>query len=283
MILRTFSRDAVEETSLVATKLTDNDFNMLRQWLFHATGIYFNETKKHLVSGRLQKRIRELRLNGYFPYIKLLSQDADEAQVAINLLTTNETYFFREQKHFDYLAEVVLPSVERTQALRVWSAAASSGEEAYSVALLLHQHLGLQRKWSVIGTDINTQVLSRANGGIYSMDISNKIPFEMLKRSCVKGKGKDQGRFRIKAEVRERVQFIQGNLMQPMPFSTSFQVVFLRNVLIYFDLAEKQKIVENILRHLMPGGWLLVGHSESIAGYDPRLAQDKAGCYQFKP
>ncbi|MBE4620704.1 hypothetical protein BOO23_18165 [Vibrio navarrensis] len=273
----------MEETSLVATKLTDNDFNMLRQWLFHAAGIYFNETKKHLVSGRLQKRIRELRLNGYFPYIKLLSQDADEAQVAINLLTTNETYFFREQKHFDYLAEVVLPSVERTQALRVWSAAASSGEEAYSVALLLHQHLGLQRKWSVTGTDINTQVLSRANGGIYSMDISNKIPFEMLKRSCVKGKGKDQGRFRIKAEVRERVQFIQGNLMQPMPFSTSFQVVFLRNVLIYFDLAEKQKIVENILRHLMPGGWLLVGHSESIAGYDPRLAQDKAGCYQFKP
>lgn len=265
--------------------LTDADFEQIRNWLYKYTNIYLNESKKSLVSGRLNKRLRDLDLFDYASYVRLLkSGDAKEEQVAINLLTTNETYFFREPKHFDYMISDVLPSFKRNAGeFKLWSAAASSGEESYTLAMVLADALGAQGNWRITGTDINTQVLGSARRGIYSMPAAEKIPYELLKRYCVRGKGKDAGLFRFRPEMRDKILFFKHNLMQPLDIPDRFDVVFLRNVLIYFDLQDKNRVVQNILRSIKPGGWLLVGHSESITGYDPRLIQQRAGCYRYQP
>lgn len=265
--------------------LSGPQFDSIRRWLYQHTGIHLNDSKHTLVSGRLNKRLRDLGLQDYGSYLRLLADPhSDEQQVAINLLTTNETYFFREPKHFEFLQDRILnqPNTGRTE-FRIWSAAASSGEEAYTIALVLAERLGLNGRWSILGTDINTDVLRQARRGIYAIGDAEKIPPNLLKAYCQKGRGRDAGLFRFSREIRAKLELRQHNLTLPMAHEARFDLVFLRNVLIYFNVPDKQKIVQNILQCLKPGGWLLVGHSESITGYDARLKQLQAGCYQFCP
>lgn len=263
--------------------LSDYTFRQIQQWLYAQTGIFLNDNKMPLVHGRLQKRLRELQLVSLDKYARLLLADKLEQQVAINLLTTNETYFFREPKHFEFLLEVILPQIKHIADIKVWSAASSTGEEAYTIALLLAEHLGIKSGWQITGTDINTEVLGIAAQGVYLLTAAEKIPELLRKKYCVKGKNKDSGWFRLGREVREHVSFQQLNLMKISDFAKQFDVVFLRNVLIYFELTDKQLIIRQVLTKLKPGGWLLVGHSESITGYDPRLKQYKPGCYRYEP
>lgn len=262
--------------------LADAEFYFFRQWLFQNSGITLNDSKKSLVSGRLNKRIARLGMNSFSAYLKLIrSGDQQEAQVLLNILTTNETYFFREHKHFEFMQSIVLPEFKRAEKISVWSAAASTGEEAYTVALLLADQLGMARPWSIIGTDINTEVLNCGRRGIYPIDAVEKIPAEYRKKYCLKGKGKDLGFFQIGSELRQRVNFHQHNLMQPFRSGERFNLVFLRNVLIYFDLEEKKNILAHVMDNMVPGGWLLVGHSESITGYSDRIKQYQPGCYRL--
>lgn len=264
--------------------LSGPQFDSIRRWLYQHTGIHLNDSKHTLVSGRLNKRLRELGLQEYNSYLRRLADNSSgERQVAINLLTTNETYFFREPKHFDFLQQRILsqPGLQHT-GFRAWSAAASSGEEAYTIALLLAEHLGLYGRWNILGTDLNTQILRQARRGVYALADAERIPLPLLRQYCQKGRGKDAGLFRFSREIRAKLALRQHNLMLPLVSDQPFDLIFLRNVLIYFSVADKQKIVQNVLQSLKPGGWLLVGHSESITGYDERLKQWQAGCYQLR-
>jgi chemotaxis protein methyltransferase CheR len=265
-------------------ELSDIEFHGFRDWLYKNTGIHLSDIKKGMISGRLQKRLHALKLPDYATYLKLLKDQNQQAerQLALNLLTTNETYFFREDKHFAFLKDY-LANARSQRNIQIWSAASSSGEEAYSIAMLLADVLGLHQNWQIFGTDINSEVLSKARRAVYPMADTKKIAQPYLQRYCQKGVGKDLGWFRINPELRQRVNFELVNLFKLPSGLAKFDVIFLRNVLIYFELEDKKIIVKNILRQLKPGGILLVGHSESIHGYDDALVQLQPSCYRYKP
>lgn len=264
--------------------LSKSEFIQFRDWLYQQAGIHLADVKCSMVSGRLQKRLHALQLSGFAAYLDYLKVPAhqQERQTALNLLTTNETYFFREDKHFLFLQKLLVAQPQ-LQNWQVWSAAASSGQEAYSIAMTLAQQLGFTKSWQVSATDINTTVLEKAQRAIYAIDEAAKIPEAMLKAYCEKGVGKDQGWFRIGQSIRQRVNFCVTNLFKPDKTLPVFDVIFLRNVLIYFELEDKKLIVNNVLRQLKPGGCLLVGHSESIHGYHPALVQLQPSCYRYSP
>lgn len=251
--------------------LTDKEFVLFQRMIYDIAGINMSDAKKALVSGRLAKRVKHHELSSFEDYFKLLKSAAnDELQTAVDLLTTNETYFFREPKHFDFLRDRVLPNCS-SRPLRIWSAASSSGEEAYTLAMLLADH-ALTNSWEIVGTDISTRMVERARTGQYPIERSTKIPRTYLTRHCLKGIGSQDGTFIIDKGLRERVDFVHANLMDDLTRLGSFDVIFLRNVLIYFNLETKQQVISSLLRQLKPGGYLMVGHSESLNGISNGLS-----------
>jgi len=212
-------------------------------------------------------------MHSYQQYYQHLTSPAgvEEMEVAIDLITTHETYFFREPKHFDYLQQHILPAVAAQDEFRVWSAASSTGEEAYTLAMLLDSGRP-HRPWQIVGTDISQQVLADARRGLYVMARGERIPPQHLKRYCLKGRDRYNGYFLVERALRERVEFRQANLTQPMPELGLFDLIMLRNVLIYFDLPTKQLVLKHVLERLKPGGWLMVGHSEAL--HDSSLPLD---------
>lgn len=245
--------------------ITDQEFSQFQRFIFDAAGITLSASKKALVSGRLAKRLHHCQLGSYSDYFRLLAQgDApDEVQTAVDLLTTNETYFFREAKHFDFLRERALEASQRTQCFRVWSAASSSGEEAYSIAMVLADCLETT-PWEVIGSDISARVLQRAAAGHYPQERTKYIPPAYLRRFCLKGIGQQQGTVLIERSLRSKVRFLQVNLNAPLPELGSFDMIFLRNVMIYFSNDTKRHVVGRVLSALKPGGHFCIGHSESL-------------------
>jgi chemotaxis protein methyltransferase CheR len=245
--------------------LSEQTFRGITQLMHAAIGLSFNPSKKALVSSRLAPRIQRLGLNGYEDYLALLEseQDQGEFQVAVDLLTTNETYFFREPLHFELL-EREFASGGR-QAPSVWSAAASFGDESYSAAMVLSD-LALQGRiggdWSVLGTDISDRVLRSARQAVYPEDRLRHVSPQRLKRYCLRGEGESQGLVRMQERLTERVRFGQMNLCEPLDPPGPFDVVFLRNVLIYFDAETKRQVVERVLEQLRPGGLFFMGTAE---------------------
>ena len=248
----------------VAT-ITDREFMQFQRFIYDAAGIFMANGKQALVSGRLAKRLAHYQLDSYGDYLRLLESRAQpaELQVAVDLLTTNETYFFREPKHFTLLRDLALDARDKGKALRVWSAASSSGEEPYSIAMVLADILG-EAPWEVLGTDISTRVLERARTGHYPMERATQMPDAYLRRFCLKGQGSETGTMLIERGLRQRVQFQHLNLNQPLPKLGSFDVIFLRNVMIYFNLETKRQVVARLLSQLRPGGYFLIGHSETL-------------------
>lgn len=233
--------------------------------LFHSvSGIRLTESKRALVTGRLQKLAQEKGCS-INEYVQEITRNRDAADVVrvIDKLTTNETYFFREPQHFDFLAELVAQRPRGAGTFRVWSAASSSGEEAYSIAMLLGDKLGLSG-WEIVGTDLSTAMVDSARRALYPMERVRHTPQAYLKRWCLKGRDKYEGQMLICKELRERVRFLPGNLVQNLPDIGHFDVIFLRNVLIYFDPPGKTDIVRRVLTRLKPTGHLLTGHAESI-------------------
>ncbi len=260
-------------TAMDAVSITDHEFGQFQALLQRIAGINLSSSKKALICSRLGKRLRQFGLDSYGAYYKLLEsgKEPDELQTAVDLLTTNETYFFRENKHFDFLAGKILPKVNPYQRpFRVWSAASSTGEEAYTTAMILADRLG-DKPWEIVASDISTKVLDKARRGQYPMERAEKIPREYLTRYCLKGIGRQEGTFLIKPILRGRVRFGQINLNNALPDLGEFDVIFLRNVMIYFEAATKRQVISRVLSHLRSGGYLMIGHSESLNGITDSL------------
>lgn len=266
---------------LAMNQITDKEFRLFQQFIFDAAGITLSDAKKPLVTGRLAKRLRVHSMDSYGDYLKLLDSGSSpaEVQMAIDLLTTNETYFFRESKHFDLLREHALEARRNTGPFRVWSAASSTGEEAYSIAMVLADCLE-HRPWDVVGTDISTRVLEGARTGHYSDERGRHIPPEYRKRFCLKGTGRHEGTLLVERSLRDRTKFLHANLTARMPNIGMFDFIFLRNVMIYFNDETKRNVVANVLSHLKPGGYFLVGHSESLNGITDAVKQVAAAIYR---
>lgn len=261
--------------------LKKNEFEWISRFLYERTGIALNDGKQALVMGRLDKRLRKRNLLSYSEYFALLGRPGyeDETTVAIDLLTTNETYFFREPKHFDFLKNVAFPQYQRQKQIRIWSAASSSGEEAYTIAMTLAEYFQ-GSDWEVIGTDISTRMLEKAQRGLYPMLAADKIPKSLLKKYCLKGRDEFEDFFLLDSSIRQRVHFSIANLIEPLPELGMFEVIFLRNVMIYFDKDTKKRLVEKITTKLRTGGYFIVSHSESLNGLDSPLKLIAPSIYQ---
>lgn len=260
--------------------LTDPEFEILRKLLHEAVGINLTPEKKALVTGRLSRRIGDLGLNTFGEYFRRIGGlDSEERQWAFNALSTNETSFYREPQHFAFLSEDILPAHPRGEPFRVWSAASSTGEEAYSIAMVLAERLG-KSPWDIVASDISTKVLDLARRGLYPLDRADNIPKPYLRNFCLKGSGEQEGSFLIERWLRDRVRFLQVNLIGPIPSLGSFDLIFLRNVLIYFDPPTKRRVVDNLLPHLKPGGYFFSGHSESLTGMVQGLQPVKPAIYR---
>lgn len=259
--------------------LTDTELAGFSKLMFDAAGITLAASKKALVSGRLGRRLQLLGCASFTEYLGHLQRNAHERQQAIDLLTTNETYFFREPRHFSFLAEQIIPKVEPDRTFRVWSAACSSGEEPYSVAMVLAERLG-QRPWEILASDISTRVLEQARLGIYPIERAEKIPLPHLKSFCLKGRGAQEGQFAIQEALRGRVTFRSINLNTPLPEIGQFDLIFLRNVMIYFNTETKRQVCMRLVQALRPGGHLCIGHSESLNGLDSSLRMVQPAVYR---
>jgi chemotaxis protein methyltransferase CheR len=262
--------------------LNDREFAQIRDFMYRRTGISMGDGKKALVSGRLHKRIQHYGLRSFMEYFQFITSGSEpaELQLAIDLLTTNETYFFREEKHFEYIKTQILPGLRAYAPFRVWSAACSSGEEPYSLAMLLADRMPPGSDWDVVASDISTRVLERARGGLYPMERVDRIPADYLKRYCLKGTGDYEGMLLVAKSLRDKVRFAQVNLVAPLPEVGPFDLILLRNVMIYFDNDTKRQVVERLLKVLKPDGHLFIGHSESLMGITRKVAMLRPSIYR---
>lgn len=259
--------------------LRDNEFELFRELIYDTAGISLTAAKKALVNGRLSKRVKHLGLSSFAEYFALISgSDARERQIAVDLLTTNETFFFREPKHFDFLREEVLPHW-RGGLRRLWSAACSSGEEAYTLAMVMADHCPTAA-WEIIGTDLSTRMLDRARAAQYPMQRAENIPRSCLTAHCLRGIGRQEGTFIIERDLRERVRFAHANVKNDLSSLGYFDVILLRNIMIYFDQETKRQVVSRVLRRLKPGGYLMVGHAESLNGITDAVEPVRPSIYR---
>jgi len=267
-----------------------------RDLVFSETGIRMPANKDHLIVSRLRRRRLEGGFTGLDDYFAHLFGDGaleDEWPLIIDRITTNKTDFFREPAHYDFLANRVIPDAMRgarpgrTCRFRLWSAASSTGAEAYSAAMVLADAAGTDARldWAILGTDISTRVLEEATRAIYPSDQLAPVPQDLRARYTMPGRGatESSGMARIVPELRRRVRFAELNLIDPpYPVSHGLDVIMLRNVLIYFTERQQQQVVTEILGHLAVGGWFLVGHAESMIVQDHRLEQVAPATFRRK-
>ena len=247
----------------MAIILHDNEFITVQKLIFQEVGIDLQAGKKLLVQSRLLKRLLFYKLDNYLEYIRLVQINSAERIEMINLITTNETYFFREIDHFEFLQKEIIPKHPFKKKFRFWSAAASVGAEAYSVAMLLDKTMA-RSDWEIVGTDINTDVIKKSRIGLYPEKWADKIPIELKKEYCLKGRGRHEGQFLMDRGLVENMDFRVGNLMKYNGEVGKFDVIFLRNVLIYFDDETKQLVVDNVLKNLHVGGYFVISLTENL-------------------
>jgi chemotaxis protein methyltransferase CheR len=254
---------------------SDADFRALAQLAYDYAGISLSDSKRNLLYSRLSRRLRQLKLDSFVDYRAYLDTHSAELEGFINSISTNHTKFFREAHHFEHLrSHVVLPFAQglRTGAsrrLRIWSAGCSSGEEPYTIAVVLKreiQDLAL-RDVKILATDIDTDVLGKAARGAFTVNATDDVP--RVYQEFFRRAGDDK--VSVDDDVREAIAFRRLNLMEDWPFRGPFDAIFCRNVMIYFDAQTKTKLVERFTRMIRPGGWLYIGHSESLIGTHPGL------------
>lgn len=272
---------------LAGSEVGAENYEFIRALVYEHSRIHLGSDKKALVSSRLAKRLRTLRLPDFDAYCQLLRspKGRDELGNLVDVISTNHTHFFREGRHFEFLRDVVLPQwkAKGGGALRIWSAACSSGEEPYSIAILLAETLGWELNWRVHATDISMRMLKTAQTGIYSTERLAHVPADWQRRYFQRGIGAWQGSYRIKEDLRRRIDFQHVNLLQKSyPFATRFDVVFCRNVMIYFDRETQESLIQKVSDRLIVGGYLMVGHSESLSGIRHGLSALQPALYQKK-
>jgi chemotaxis protein methyltransferase CheR len=250
-------------------ELSDRQFRIISGILYDRCGIKLTEGKEGLVKARLAKRLRHLGFANFDQYLDHLKRDSasGELYTMIDALTTNKTSFFREEEHFHYLRDKILPAVrQRGGKFRIWSAASSSGEEPYSIALLLKTQWPDIHKYDVkiLATDISTRVLEQAKAGVYKADMVSDVPRPILNRFFTASGPAANREYRVNDDVRSLIRFARLNLMEDWPMSGPFDLIFCRNVMIYFDKETQQRLVRRFWQLLEPEGYLFVGHSESL-------------------
>ncbi len=259
-------------TLFAESELTPSQFKRITSLLYSHSGIRMREGKEGLVRARLTKRLRLLSLPDFDSYLEFVESQPDQVEFAemIDALTTNKTSFLREASHFDYLRDSVLP--ELTGPVRIWSAGCSSGEEPYTLAMLLGDAYDNTRDVRVLATDISHRVLATAKAGVYGADVMSDVPKAWLDRYWThKADTTGRATYTAMPALRRNVHFAKLNLMEHWPMQGPFDAILCRNVMIYFDKATQQKLVERYWALLRPGGHLFVGHSESLTGMTHRF------------
>ena len=259
--------------------LTREDMKFIAALVYEQAGIVIREHKEAMTRGRLARRVKALGLGSVAEYCAFLKtpQAASELPELINAVTTNHTAFFRERHHFDHLRREVMPRLVQERAgrrgrIRIWSSACSSGEEAYSIAASCREAIGPRSDldFRILATDIDTDILARAEAGIYPADLFERLPAD-VKPSMRLEAGSTRGDARISEELRRMVAFKRLNLIETWPMKGPFDVIFCRNVFIYFDTQTKASILDRFVALLSPGGFLYLGHSESLPQPHPNL------------
>ncbi|HEU4620706.1 MAG TPA: CheR family methyltransferase [Burkholderiaceae bacterium] len=244
---------------------SEQDFQRVARLIRERAGIALNNSKRNMVYSRLSRRLREGRFQSFASYLDALEKTAgdDEWQHFVNALTTNLTAFFREAHHFDTFAEHLKALSEPP---RIWCAAASTGEEPYSIAMTVIEHASrFSGTARIVASDIDTEVLARARAGVYALDSASALGESRMRRFFLRGKGANEGKVRVRPELQRGLEFMRLNLLDPRwPFNEQFDTVFCRNVMIYFDKPTQHAILEKIHRVMIPNGLLFVGHSENF-------------------
>jgi chemotaxis protein methyltransferase CheR len=254
--------------------LTDRQFNTVSNLVKDLCGINLHDGKKELVKARLAKRIRELDMDNFAQYIEFIGTDAGGAEILcmLDALSTNLTFFFRETAHFDLLRQQVAPEMMHRHAhdrkLRVWSAGCSSGEEPYSLAIVMSEVVRDLLTWDVriLATDLSRRMLDLARRGVYSRERFRETPPRTIAEHFTCLRGQEPKQYQVNESARRMVTFARLNLMEPWPMRGPFDVIFCRNVMIYFDKPTQTRLVERFWELLVPGGVLFIGHSESLSG-----------------
>jgi chemotaxis protein methyltransferase CheR len=271
--------------------ISDREFSRYRKLIYGKAGICLSPTKKAFLEARLTRRIRELGMDSFHAYYQYVTQDQNGNELAqlLDRISTNETHFFREPRQFEFLEQQVFPDWQthgdsglRPRRIRVWSAGCSTGEEPYSLAMILLDHFPRGSGWEIeiIATDLSSRALKSARKAIWSIVKAKEIPQSYLKRFMLKGTGSQQAYMKAGAEIQAIIRFQQLNLNDdhyavPEPFD----LIFCRNVLIYFDAASRTRVVYRLVNHLAPGGFLLVGHAESLNGVSDRIRHVRPTIY----
>jgi chemotaxis protein methyltransferase CheR len=272
-------------------QIRDPDFQFIRQLVYDQSSIHLGEEKKEMVCTRLNHRLTRLGLASVAEYCELLKSNQEPGEIThlIDALSTNFTTFFREIEHFKFIKDKVIPDYEassgrkRQGPFRAWSAACSTGEEPYSMGIVLASCLQAmdQDTWQIFASDISTRVLEKATLGIYEASRVKLPNASWLPRYFQKGQGEWEGYYRVKQQLREQVDFQHMNLLQPSPWmGERYHLIFCRNVMIYFDHATAHLLVERLCQQLHDGGYLIIGHAESLAQKPPGLQQVKTSIFR---
>ena len=268
---------ASEPHNAILRPITDGEFGLFQALIHREAGIYLSPVKKALLVGRLSRRLRELGLTSFGTYYsKVLESNSEEKVRMIDCICTNETRFFREPQHFEFLEQQVFPEwgAAVPQRIRVWSAGCSTGEEPYSLAMTLLHHFPPEKGWriEIFATDLSTRVLEKAQAALWPLEKAKEIPSGYLRQFMLKGTRTQEGMMKAGPEIRSLIRFQRLNLNDSAyPAIGMFDLIFCRNVLMYFDTKTKNRVVGQMLKHLAPEGCLFSGHAESLSGMKEQL------------
>jgi chemotaxis protein methyltransferase CheR len=252
--------------------LSDKELAFIVKLVYERAGIRLHDGKRELVTARLQKRLRHHGMRSYGSYLEYLQNDrsGEEMVAFLDAIATNHTYFFREPQHFDFLRDRIVPALAARPGrppLTIWSAACSTGEEPYTLAITLADASPAGPDgFSMLASDLSTKALATARGGVYKLERVKDVPRETLRRHFERGMGPQEGLARVSGALRQRIEFAQLNLLEIGDLGRRFDVIFCRNVMIYFDRPVQQRVVSMLERHLQPGGYMFISHSESLNG-----------------
>ena len=271
-----------------APLMSDKELKEFSEFISSELGIKITQTKKTMLQARLQRRLRTLNMKSYGQYLEYLQTLRGlevELPQMVDAVTTNTTSFFREPKHFEYLSQTILPQWQKRypgQTFSVWNAGCSSGEEPYTTAMTLmdyHERVS-PLKFTIVATDISTDILNKAARAVYEDEKIGTIPVEFRRKYLLRSKDKNKRLVRIIPALRDKVSFRRLNFMDDFQFREKMDLIFCRNVMIYFDKKTQTELVQKFCNHLEPGGHLFIGHSESLAGADLPLKQLAPATYQ---
>ena len=271
-----------EATVATAPVLTDEEFRLFQSLIYREAGIHLSPLKKALLVSRLGRRLRPLGARTYAAYYRMVLDDrGGELVRMLDAICTNETHFFREPRQFTHIEQVIVPAWRaeadaglRPKSIRVWSAACSTGEEPYSIAMLLAHCFADDPQWriDILATDLSTRVLQTASEGVWPIDRAKTIPEHLLKAYMMRGRRTQEGLMKAKPELRALIDFKRVNLNEPSPaLGGPFDLIFCRNVLIYFDEASKARVLDRLLAQLSPSGFIFLGHAESLSRWSDRV------------